>query len=107
MVNHLQWKPTKKRTPGLIKVECIKDKIIALCSKIYCCSDIDEKSLKLSCKWIQKDNNNVSYKKFENVLFNIKKILLLIRVLDMLMDIWKVMSKKSKDSVIFIIKEYY
>ena len=51
---------------------------------MYCCSDMDEKSLKLSCKGIKK---NVSYNFFENVLFNNKKILLLIRALDMLMDI--------------------
>jgi hypothetical protein len=34
-----------KRTPGLFKIECMKDKIIALCSKMYCCSDMDEKEL--------------------------------------------------------------
>ena len=63
-------KQYEKRTPGLFKVECMKDKIIALCSKMYCCSDFDEKALKFSCKGIQKDNNNITYKKFEDVLFN-------------------------------------
>ena len=63
-------KAYEKRTPGLFKVECMKDKIIALCSKMYCCSDMDEKEIKFSCKGIQKDNNNISYKKFENVLLN-------------------------------------
>ena len=63
-------KQYEKRTPGLFKVECVKDKIIALCSKMYCCADMDEKALKFSCKGIQKDNNNITYKKFENVLFN-------------------------------------
>jgi len=63
-------KAYEKRTPGLFKVECMKDKIIALCSKMYCCSDMDEKEIKFSCKGIQKDNNNISYKKFENVLIN-------------------------------------
>ena len=61
-------KQYEKRTPGLFKVECMKDKIIALCSKMYCCSDMDEKEIKFSCKGIQKDNNNITYKKFENVL---------------------------------------
>ena len=37
---------------------------------MYCCSDLDEKKFKLSCKGIQKDGNNVNYQKFHNVLFN-------------------------------------
>ena len=61
-------KQYEKRTPGLFKVECEKDMIIALCPKMYCCSNMDAKSLKFSCKGIQKDNNNITYKKFENVL---------------------------------------
>jgi hypothetical protein len=82
-------KAYEKRTPGLFKVECIKDKIIALCSKMYFCSNTSEIcdccackkqeckcvkkcscQFKFSCKGIQKDNNNISYKKFENVLLN-------------------------------------
>ena len=51
-------KAYEKRTPGLFKVECIKDKIIALCSKMYCCSDMDEKEIKVSCKGIQKTDYN-------------------------------------------------
>ncbi len=39
-------KAYEKRTPGLFNVECMKDKIIALCSKMYCCSDMDEKEIK-------------------------------------------------------------
>ena len=35
---------------------------------MYCCSDMDEKEIEFSCKGIQKDNNNITYKKFENVL---------------------------------------
>ena len=66
-------KAYEKRTPGKFKVECEKDKIIALCSKMYCCSDMDEKSLKFSCKGIQKDSNNITYKQFENVLLNNEK----------------------------------
>ena len=37
---------------------------------MYCCSDMDEKALKFSCKGIQKDNNNITYKKFEDVLIH-------------------------------------
>ena len=66
-------KAYQKRTPGLFKVETIKDKAIALCSKMYCCSDMDEKNIKFSCKGIQKEGNNVNYKKFENVLFGDKQ----------------------------------
>ncbi|MFM7990160.1 MAG: hypothetical protein ACKPKO_63675, partial [Candidatus Fonsibacter sp.] len=66
-------KAYQKRTPGLFKVETIKDKAIALCSKMYCCSNMDETDIKFSCKGIQKEGNNVNYKKFENVLFGDKK----------------------------------
>ena len=66
-------KAYEKRTPGLFKVEKEEDKVIALCSKMYCCSDMDEKLLKLSCNGIQKDKINVSYKKIGNVLFNNNK----------------------------------
>ena len=66
-------KQYEKRTPGLFKVETIKDKAIALCSKMYCCSEMDEKNIKFSCKGIQKEGNNVNYKKFENVLFGDKQ----------------------------------
>jgi hypothetical protein len=31
-----------KRTPGLLKVEATKDKMISLCSKMYCAPDITE-----------------------------------------------------------------
>ena len=63
-------KQYEKRTRGLFKVECVKDKIVALCSKMYCCSDLDENEIKFSCKGIQKDNNNITYKKSEHVLKN-------------------------------------
>ena len=61
-----------KRKPGLFKEEAQRDKMICLCSKIYCCTDIteDPKKDKLSCKGIQRDGNNVNYQKFHDVLFN-------------------------------------
>ena len=59
-----------KRKPGLFKVETTKDKMISLCSKMYCASDSKEENIKFSCKGIQKDGNNVNYQKFHNVLFN-------------------------------------
>jgi hypothetical protein len=59
-----------KRTPGLFKVEAEKDKMISLCSKMYCCADTTEENIKLSCKGIQKEGNNVNYQKFKDVLFN-------------------------------------
>jgi hypothetical protein len=60
-----------KRTPGLFKEEKRTDKLISLCSKMYCCSDLDEKEKpKYSCKGIQHQNNEITYKRFENVLFN-------------------------------------
>ena len=59
-----------KRTPGLFKIETIKDKMICLCSKMYCCANNDDDKIKFSCKGIQKDGNNVNYEKFKNVLLN-------------------------------------
>ena len=63
----------EKRTPGLFKVETIKDKSICLCSKMYICSDLSEENIKFSTKGIQKAGNEISFKKFENVLFGDKK----------------------------------
>ena len=65
------WAQYDKRKPGLFKVETTKDKMISLCSKMYCASDITEEKIKFSCKGIQKDGNNVNYQKFHNVLFYI------------------------------------
>jgi hypothetical protein len=60
-----------KRTPGLFKEEKQTDKLISLCSKIYCCSDLDEQEKpKFSCKGIQHNNNNMTFKRFEDVLLN-------------------------------------
>ncbi len=44
-----------KGTPCLFKVESTKDKMISLCSEMYCASDITEENIKLSCKGIQRD----------------------------------------------------
>ena len=80
-------KAYQKRSPGLFKVETIKDKAIALCSQMYCCinsgdeqliysnslTDKEKAKIKFSCKGIQKEGNNVNYKKFENVLFGDKQ----------------------------------
>ena len=62
-----------KRKPGLFKVETQKDKMISLCSKMYCCADTTEKEFKFSCKGIQKAGNDICYKKFHDVLFENKK----------------------------------
>ncbi len=53
-----------KQTPGLFKVETTKDKMVSLCSKMYCCSDMTEEKIKFSAKGIQKEGNDISYKKF-------------------------------------------
>ncbi len=37
---------------------------------MYCASDITEEENKVSCKGIQKDENNVNYQNIHNVLFN-------------------------------------
>ena len=47
-------KQYEKRSPGKFKVETIKDNAIALCSKMYCCSDMDEKILNSVVKEFKK-----------------------------------------------------
>ena len=85
----VSMKAYDKRKPGLFKVECIKDKMVCLCSKMYCCSNLSEIcdccacnnreckcikkcscNFKFSCKGIQHNNNKITYKRFENVLLN-------------------------------------
>ena len=44
---------------------------------MYCCSDTTEENIKLSCKGIQKEGNNVNYQKFKDVLFNGNKDIVL------------------------------
>ncbi len=39
-----------KRTPGLFKVETTKDKMISLCSKMYCCADFTGKKINYHAK---------------------------------------------------------
>ena len=68
--NDVSMKAYDKRKPGLFKVECTEDKMVSLCSKMYCCSDITEEQIKFSCKGIQHNNNKITYKRFENVLLN-------------------------------------
>jgi hypothetical protein len=67
------YKAYEKRTPGLFKIETIKDKMVSLCSKMYCASDNSEENIKFSCKGIQKAGNDMCYKQFENVLLNPKE----------------------------------
>ena len=44
---------------------------------MYCCSDMAEEKIKFSAKGIQKDGNDISYKKFYNVLFEGNKDIVL------------------------------
>ena len=50
------------KKPGLFKQEAQRDKMICLCNKMYCCTDITEvpKKDKVSAKGIQKHGNNVN-----------------------------------------------
>ena len=56
------YKAYEKRTPGLFKVETMKDKMVSLCSKMYCASDESEENIKFSCKGIQKAGNDMCFK---------------------------------------------
>jgi hypothetical protein len=44
------WAQYDKRRPGLFKVETTKDKMISLCSKMYCASDTTEEKIKFHVK---------------------------------------------------------
>ena len=62
------WAQFDMRTPGRFKVECRKDKLISLCSKMYYAGNHDDNEYIISCKGIQKDKNSLNCKDFENVL---------------------------------------
>ena len=59
-----------KRTPGLFKVEYTGKTLIGLCPKMYFVegSDTEEKKYKFSSKGIQKDKNDITKERFQNVL---------------------------------------
>ena len=79
-------KAYQKRTPGLFKVETIKDKAIALCSKMYCCSNMDETDIKFSCKGIQKKEIMLIIKNLKMFYLVINKIQHIIKVLEWLKE---------------------
>jgi hypothetical protein len=60
---------------------------------MYCASDIREVKLEFSCKEIQKDGNNVNFKKCHNVLFNKHNDQVLNKGFIYLTAIWEVMNK--------------
>lgn len=94
-----ELKAYNKRTPGLFKVEFTGKSIYAMCSKLYFVEGIeqpldpkkeeekkkkaedpnyleddeDDKVDKYSCKGIQKNQNEINKKRFDNVLFKDKK----------------------------------
>ena len=57
--NWLAWDKWSGRTPGLFKLECEGDRMIALCSKCYYIDARDEKK-KFSSKGMSKKQNNVN-----------------------------------------------
>jgi hypothetical protein len=68
----LTWAQYEKRKPGLFKVEATRDKMISLCSEMYCASDFTEEKIKFSYKGIQKDGNNVKLSKKITMFYLIK-----------------------------------
>jgi hypothetical protein len=42
--------------------------MISLCGEMYCCAEIRDEDVKLSCEWIQKNGVDA---KFYNVLFDL------------------------------------
>ena len=65
--NWLAWDKWSGRTPGLFKLECEGDRMIALCSKCYYIDDRGEKK-KFSTKGMSKKQNNINWHRFKTAL---------------------------------------
>ena len=65
--NWLAWDKWSGRTPGLFKMECEGDRMIALCSKCYYIDDRGEKK-KFSTKGMSRKQNNVNWQRFKAAL---------------------------------------
>ena len=65
--NWLAWDKWSGRTPGLFKLECEGDQMIALCSKCYFIDDRGEKK-KFSTKGMSKKQNNITWHRFKTAL---------------------------------------
>ena len=65
--NWLAWDKWSGRTPGLFKLECEGDRMIALCSKCYFIDDRGEKK-KFSTKGMSKKQNNINWQRFKTAL---------------------------------------
>ena len=65
--NWLAWNKWSGRTPGLFKLECEGDRMIALCSKCYYIDDRGEKK-KFSTKGMSKKQNNITWHRFKTAL---------------------------------------
>ena len=65
--NWLAWDKWSGRTPGLFKMECEGDRMIALCSKCYYIDDRGEKK-KFSTKGMSRKQNNINWQRFKTAL---------------------------------------
>ena len=65
--NWLAWDKWSGRTPGLFKMECEGNRMIALCSKCYFIDDQGEKK-KFSTKGMSKKQNNINWQRFKTAL---------------------------------------
>ena len=65
--NWLAWDKWSGRTPGLFKLECEGNRMIALCSKCYYIDDQGEKK-KFSTKGMSKKQNNINWHRFKTAL---------------------------------------
>ena len=65
--NWLAWDKWSGQTPGLFKMECEGDRMIALCSKCYFIDDRGEKK-KFSTKGMSKKQNNINWQRFKTAL---------------------------------------
>jgi hypothetical protein len=58
------WAQYDKKKPGLFKVETTKNKMVSLCSKMYCASDITEEKINFHVKESKKMVTMLNIKNF-------------------------------------------
>ena len=64
----LAWDKWSGRTPGLFKLECEGEKMIALCSKCYFVGEENSEKKKFSTKGMSKKQNSITWARFKAAL---------------------------------------
>ena len=70
----LAWDKWSNREPGLLKLECVGERMIALCSKCYFVEEEQHGKNKLSSKGVSKKQNRLTLGRFKSVLLGEKDL---------------------------------